>query len=397
MDLRDSAEEAEFRAGVKAWLEENLPEGWGSPRYQPPTGEEWRTFVRDWSRRLHEAGYAGLTWPKEYGGEGAPPNLQAILLEEMALAEAPGHIGLIGLGMAGPTIMAHGTEEQKKKYLEPMLAGDQVWCQGFSEPGSGSDLASLKTRAVRDGDSFVITGQKVWSSFADFADRCILLTRTGSDTPKHEGITYFLFDMHAPGVEVRPLTQLTGTAEFNEIFLDEVRVPASDVLGEVDNGWDVAITTLMFERIGLGFLLMGSMQALFRRLVQLAKETPRNGSRAADDPIIRDRIAQVWADVQSTRFTAYRSLTEFMKKGAPGPEGSIIKVCWAETNQRLTRLAVDILGPAGALDGDARRFPGSGFWQYQQLRSLGNTIEGGTSEILRNIIAERVLGLPKSR
>lgn len=387
MDLRDSPDEAAFREELRAWLAENVPDG------PPPDDPAERVaFLKDWSRRLHEAGFVGLSWPEEYGGRAAPLTHQAIFLEESARAEAPDHIGVIGLGMAGPTIIAHGTEEQKKRFLEPMLSGEEVWCQGFSEPGAGSDLAALSTRAVADGDGFVISGQKVWSSYAHIADRCILLARTDPDAPKHQGITYFLLDMHADGVEARPLRQITGDAEFNEIFLDEVRVPAVDVLGEVNQGWGVAITTLMNERAVLGFVLGARLEVLFRRLVRLAEETDRGGRPASEDPEIARAIADRYAEMQALRYTNYRALSDLVRKGAPGPEGSIAKLHWAETNQRLTKTALEILGEDAALwDG------GRESWQYQQLRSRGNTIEGGTSEILRNIVAERVLGLPKAR
>ncbi|MDQ3876871.1 MAG: acyl-CoA dehydrogenase family protein, partial [Actinomycetota bacterium] len=344
--------------------------------------------------KLFEAGYAGLTWPKEFSGAGAPYSFQAIFLEETARAEAPDHIGVIGLGMAGPTIIVHGTDEQKRRHLGKILSGEEVWCQGFSEPGSGSDLASLKTRAVDDGDSFVVNGQKVWSSFAHIADFCILLVRTDPAAEKHKGITYLLVDMHSPGVDVRPLRQITGDPEFNEIFLSDVRVPKENVLGEVNDGWRVAMTTLLHERGTLGFALTARLEVLFRKLVQLAKERS-NGAGPARDPLIRDRIAQHWIDLQALRFTNYRALTKLIQTGVPGPEGSVAKLHWSETNQRLTKLALEVQGSSAGLDGDDAVW--NGFWQYQQLRSRGNTIEAGTSEILRNIIAERVLGLPRSR
>jgi len=389
MELRDSPAEREFREGLKAWLSENIPRGWNTPEWKER--EDRVAFLKEWTAKLHEAGYSGLAWPKEYGGAGAPVSFQAIAYEELARADAPEHVGLIGIGMAGPTIIAAGTEEQKSKYLAKILSGEEVWCQGFSEPGSGSDLASLQTRAVPDGDGYRITGQKVWSSFAHFADRCILLARTDPDAPKHQGITFFLLDMHADGVETRPLRQITGEAEFNEIFLDDVFVPGEDIVGEVGNGWQVAITTLMFERGSSTFLLIGYLDSAFRGLVKLARETPRNGGLAVDDPRVRDRIARAHADIQALRFTNYRALSTLMKTGIPGPEGSIAKLHWSETHQRLRHLALEILGPEAALD------QGPQSWQIRQLRTRGNTIEAGTSEILRNIVAERVLGLPKSR
>ena len=393
MDFRDSPTEARFRADLREWIENNLPDGWSERPAKPGRMDEHA--AREWSRRLFDAGYAGLTWPEKYGGAGAPYSHQAIFLEEVARAEAPEHIGIIGLGMAGPTIISHGTEDQKVRYLRPILSGEEVWCQGFSEPGAGSDLASLRTRAVRDGDAFVVNGQKVWSSFAHIADWCILVTRTDPDAPKHAGLTYLLVDMNSDGVEVRPLRQVTGDPEFNEIFFNDVRVPVSNVVGAVDDGWKVAMTTLLHERGTLGFALTARLEVQLNKLLKLAREVSVNGRRAADDPLIRDGIAQRWIELHALRLTNYRALTKLMTDGVPGPEGSIAKLHWSESNQRLTKLALDVLGPRAQLDGADSIW--GGYWQYHQLRSRGNTIEAGTSEILRNIIAERVLGLPKSR
>ncbi len=381
MDLRDTPEEAQFRAEAKAWIEANLPDELRGGRFGERRFEE---LGREWSRKLYEAGYIGLTWPKAYGGAGAPYSFQAIFLEEAARAEAPQHIGVIGLGMAGPTIIYHGTEEQKRRYLPKILSAEEIWCQGFSEPGAGSDLASVRTSAeLRDGH-FVVNGQKVWSSFAHIADWCILVTRSDPSSERHAGLTYLLVDMHAPGVEVRPLRQITGEAEFNEIFFNDVQVPRENVLGEVGQGWAVAMTTLLHERGTLGFALTGALDAAVRNLIALARE------RGVDDPRLLDRVAQEWIELQALKFTNYRALTQLMKTGLPGPEGSVAKLHWSESNQRLTKLALEILGDDAQLMGD-------GDWQYLQLRSRGNTIEAGTSEILRNIIAERVLGLPRSR
>jgi alkylation response protein AidB-like acyl-CoA dehydrogenase len=302
------------------------------------------------------------------------------VLEEFARSEAPGHMGVIGLGMAGPTIMAHGTEEQKKRYLAKILSAEEIWCQGFSEPGAGSDLSAVRTRIDDQGDHFVLNGQKVWSSFAHIADFCILVGRSDPDSERHAGLTYVIVDMKAPGVEVRPLKQITGEAEFNEIFLTDAVVPKENLLGEIGGGWQVAMTTLLHERGTLGFALSGVLEAQVRRLVALATE--RNGH----DAIIRDRIANEWIVQQALKMTNYRSLTTLMQTGIPGPEGSAVKLAWSEANQRLTKLAMEIL------EGED-----DGYWRHQQLRSRGNTIEAGTSEILRNIIAERVLGLPRSR
>jgi alkylation response protein AidB-like acyl-CoA dehydrogenase len=393
VDFRDTPEEAEFRSELRTWIEANLPDGWRDRGPQPGRGDE--ETARRWSRQLYEAGYSGLTWPRDFGGAGKSYMYQAIFLEEMARSGAPEHIGIIGMGMAGPTIIAHGTAEQKARHLDKILSGDDVWCQGFSEPGSGSDLASLKTRAERDGDNFIVNGQKVWSSFAHIADWCILMVRTDPKAPKHNGITYLLADMHSPGVDVRPLRQITGEPEFNEIFFTDARVPVANVVGEINDGWRVAMTTLLHERGTLGFALTARLDVAVTNLVRLAKETHRNGARAADDPLIRDRIAEAWLELQGLRFTNYRALTGLVKTGVPGPEGSAAKLEWSESNQRVGKLALEILGPLSQLDGTGSAW--DGYWQYQQLRSRGNTIEAGTSEILRNIIAERVLGLPRSR
>jgi alkylation response protein AidB-like acyl-CoA dehydrogenase len=364
MNLRDSPDEAAFRADVRAWLEANLPAG----------------DHREWSRKLYDAGYAGMTWPSEYGGRSAPYPHQAIVLEEFARAEAPQHMGVIGIGMAGPTIMAHGTEEQKRRYLAKILSAEEIWCQGFSEPGAGSDLSAVRTSIAPQNGVFVVNGQKVWSSFAHIADYCILVGRSDPDSERHAGLTYVIVDMHAPGVEVRPLRQITGEAEFNEIFFTDVEVPGENLLGEVGGGWQVAMTTLLHERGTLGFALSGALDVQVRKLVALAKR------KGADDPIIRDRIAQNWIELQALKLTNARSLTALVQTGIPGPEGSGAKLHWSEQNQRLTKLAIEIL--------DGEEDP---YWRHQQLRSRGNTIEAGTSEILRNIIAERVLGLPRSR
>jgi len=388
MDFRDTPDEAAFRTELRAWIDDNLPGGWRDRA--PTSGRMDESVSRVWSKKLYEAGYAGLTWPKEFGGQGAPYTHQAIFLEESARAETPEHIGIIGLGMAGPTIIAHGTDEQKSAHLAQTLSGEEVWCQGFSEPGSGSDLASLRTKAEDAGDHYVVSGQKVWSSFAHIADYCILVVRTDPDVPKHKGITYLLVDMHSEGVEVRPLVQITGDPEFNEIFFTDVKVPKSNVVGEANAGWGVAMTTLLHERGTLGFALTARLEVLVGKLIALATET---GADA--DPLIRDRVAQQWIELQALKFTNYRALTTLMKTGVPGPEGTIAKLHWSESNQRLGKLALDILGVRAQLDNEDSDW--SGFWQYQQLRSRGNTIEAGTSEILRNIVAERVLGLPRSR
>jgi alkylation response protein AidB-like acyl-CoA dehydrogenase len=386
MDFRDTPEEARFRDEVATWLATSLPEELrghrgGEARFDGPE-------VRSWSKALYDGGWVGISWPEEYGGRGLPPRYQAIYLEEEARAEAPPHIGVIGLGMAGPTIISRGTEAQKARYLQPLLAAEEIWCQGFSEPGAGSDLAGVRASARLDGDRFVLDGQKVWSSYAHIADYCILLARSDPASERHAGLTYLIVDMHAPGVEVRPLRQITGEAEFNEIFLSGVEVPLENVIGDVGGGWDVAMTTLLHERGTLGFALVARLEVQVRKLIALAAD------RGAT-PTQREAIAREWMHFQALRVTAYRSLSALERTGVPGPEGSILKLQWSEANQRVTKLALELLGPdAQLLPPNA---PYGGHWTIQQLRSRGNTIEAGTSEILRNILAERVLGLPRSR
>ena len=384
MDLRDTPDEAAFRQEVRTFIEQNLPEGSGKRG-----ARRFEDADRGWSRKLGEAGYAGLTWPKEYGGSGAPYSHQAIFLEELARAEAPSHLGVIGLGMAGPTIMAWGTDTQKERYLSKILMADEIWCQGFSEPDAGSDLAASRTRIEDKGDHFLVNGQKVWSSFAHIADFCIIVGLGDPEAPRYKNLTYVIIDMHAPGVEVRPLVQITGHPEFNEIFFTDVKVPKENLLGQVGDGWQVAMTTLLHERGTLGFALSATLDVAVRKLIALAKE------RNVTDPILRDRIAREWIELQALKYTNYRSLTALTKTGIPGPEGSASKLVWSENNQRLTKLALEILGSHAQLTNGGGY--ADGYWQYQQLRSRGNTIEAGTSEILRNIVAERVLGLPKGR
>ncbi len=386
MDLRDSPDEAQFRSDLVAWLASNVPDELrghrgGAARYETDA-------IRTWSSTLYDAGYIGLTWPQAYGGGDRPYSYQAIFLEELARAEAPQHLGVIGLGMAGPTIIATGTEAQKARYLQPLLSAREIWCQGFSEPGAGSDLSAVRTSARLEGGCFVVDGQKVWSSFAHIADWCILLTRSDPASERHAGLTYMIVDMRSPGVEVRPLRQLTGEAEFNEIFFTGVEVPVENVLGEVGGGWQVAMTTLLHERGTLGFALVAQLEVMVGRLVELARD------RGAT-PVQRDAIAREWMELQGLRHTAYRSLSVLMKTGIPGPEGSILKQQWSEAAQRVTKLGLELLGTDAQLLAD--NAPYGGYWQHLQLRSRGHTIEAGTSEILRNIIAERVLGLPRSR
>ncbi|MEH1123266.1 acyl-CoA dehydrogenase family protein [Micromonospora sp. CPCC 206061] len=387
MDLRETAEQVRFRAELRAWLSARLPAAADGPA---PVGGWTGPATRAWLAELHGAGYAGLTWPARYGGRGLPISFQAIYLEEAARVGAGEHGGVIGLGMVGPTIIAVGTAGQKARYLPGILSGQVLFCQGFSEPEAGSDLAAVRTQATLDGDAFVVTGHKVWSSYAHLADRCLLLARTGPADSRHRGLTCLLVDLRAPGVTVRPLRRLPGDADFGEIVLDEVRVPRGDVLGTVGAGWSVAMTTLAHERGTFGFALTARLESQLRRLVATAHAAGRAG-----DPLLRDRIASVYVDLLALRWTSRRALSRLGACEAPRPESSIVKLRWSQANQRLTALALEVLGPDAALDGDAAYW--SGFWQYHQLRSRANSLEGGTSEILRDVLAERVLALPRAR
>ncbi len=378
MDLTPTPQEQAFRDELRAWIEANHP---GPEPEGDVAGFEFR---RAWQRRLHEDDWAGVSWPKEYGGRGATLFEQAIYNEELGRAQAPSTANVLGLAMGGPTVIAHGTEEQKRRYLEPILSADEIWCQGFSEPEAGSDLASLKTRAVRDGGEWVVTGQKVWTTLAHHAKWCMLVARTDPDAPRHKGLTYFLMDMEQDAVQVRPLRQITGEAEFNELFIEEARIPDENIVGGEGNGWAVAITTLMHERATLAFGLQIQVKITLGELLADARD-----SGAAEDPVIRDRLAQIYIESEVLRLTALRGLSAIMRTGVPGPEGSLGKWQWAEVNQALTELALELRGGRAVLYDDR--------WTYRFLRARANSIEGGTTEILKNIVAERVLGLPRMR
>jgi len=378
VDLTLNQEEQAFQDEVRAWLEENHP----GP--EPESEQGKFEFRREWQRELHEAGWAGISWPKEYGGRGATLIEQAIFSGEMARTKAPSPANVLGLVMGGPVVIAHGTEEQKERFLEPILSAEEIWCQGFSEPESGSDLASLKTKAVKENGGWRATGQKVWTTYAHEAKWCMLVARTDSDVPKHKGLTYFICDMEQDEIEVRPLRQITGEAEFNEIFLEGAYIPDENLIGGEGNGWNVAITTLMHERAGLGAASAIQVRRDLDELIALINERG-----LGDDPVIRQRIAELKMGVEALRLGSLRALTQQMKVGIPGPEGSVAKWEWANLNQALTELAVDVLGPEALQPGSE--------WAYRFLRARANSIEGGTTEVMKNIIAERVLGLPRLR
>ena len=384
MDLTLSPAEEAFRDELRDWLAANHPG-------REPVGDEAAfQFRLAWQRKLNDAGWTGVSWPKEYGGRGATLVEQAIFNEEVVRARTPSVANVLALAMGGPTVIAHGTEEQRKRFLPPILSGDEIWCQGFSEPGAGSDLASLKTRAVRDGDEWVVNGQKVWTTFAHHAKWCMLVARTNPDAPKHKGLTYFLMDMEQDAVQVRPLRQITGESEFNELFIEEARIPQENIIGAEGEGWGVAITTLMHERATLAFGLQVSVQIALRELIDSARDARgENGRVAAEDPVVRQHLAQLLIESEVLRLNAYRGLSAIMRSGVPGPEGSLGKWHWSEVNQSLTELALEIEGPRAMIADDR--------WSYRFLRARANSIEGGTTEILKNIVAERVLGLPRMR
>jgi alkylation response protein AidB-like acyl-CoA dehydrogenase len=395
VDFLPTAKEARFRADVREWLRAHLPPGWGTPAFrEPQTAAEKVAFAKSWQRTLFDGQWAGIAWPREYGGRGASTIEQLIFNEEYAAARAPDMINLgVGLGLVGPTLIASGQPWQKERFLTPILRGDEIWCQGFSEPNAGSDLASLKTRAVVQGDELIVTGQKIWCSYAHQADWCILVVRTDPEAPKHKGLTFVLVDMKSPGITIRPLREMTGEAWFNEVFFDELRVPRANVVGEINRGWDVVITTLSHERGGAAPHARLRMERAL--LAELARHTARNGGRAGDDTLIRQRLAQFWIEVEILRVTAYRNVAVMLRDGRPGPEGSILKLFWSELDQRMKDTAIDILGMTGLLENESPRAVDDGFWARELLWSRAATIYAGTSEVQRNIIAQRVLGLPR--
>ncbi|HEX6350662.1 MAG TPA: acyl-CoA dehydrogenase family protein [Candidatus Dormibacteraeota bacterium] len=382
MDFDLTPAEREFQAEARAWLKANVPREEDSDGEGMAAGIERR---RGWQRKLYDAGYLGLSWPKEYGGRSATLIEQMIFNNEAILARAPDPVNVIGLGMGGPVVIAHGTDEQKARYLKPLLTAEEIWCQGFSEPNAGSDLSALQTRAEDRGDHYLVNGQKVWTSLAHVAKWCMLLTRERKEANPRDGLTYLLVDMQSPGVEVRPLHQITGDPEFNEVFFHDVQVPKSQVVGRPGQGWEVAITTLLHERGTLGLALATRAQITSGDLIEHARRLGRSRER-----LVRQRLAQHWIEAKTIQLNGYRAITATMKTGVPGPEGSFLKLAWSELNQRMAETAVDLMGPMGMVEN-------GGHWQYSFLRSRGNTIEAGTSEVLRNILAERVLGLPRSR
>lgn len=394
MDFTRTPQEQAFRSAIRAWLAGNLPPGWTTDPSVRPTGMAERVaFARNWQRRLHEGGWAGLSWPREFGGRDLSAEEQLWFSEEYVAADAPDAIDIgVGPGLTGPTLIHHGTRWQKERFLGAILRGEEVWCQGFSEPGAGSDLAGLRTRGEVRGDEIVVNGQKVWTSYARFADWCILVVRTNPGAPKHKGLTFLLLDMRTPGITIRPLVEMTGVAWFNEVFFENVRVPRECVVGEIDRGWDIAMTTLSVERVGTV-----PYQRLRSELEGVAEIARRFGgdAPAIADPVHRQRLAQLAIEVEALRLSAYRGVSSLMRRGRPGPEGSMLKLVWSELEQRIMDLAFELEGPYGALAEAAPQAIDAGRWQYALLWSRAASIYAGTSEVQRNIISQRVLGLPR--
>jgi alkylation response protein AidB-like acyl-CoA dehydrogenase len=388
VDLHSSAEDEEFRAAARQWLADRLTGEFASLRGRGGPGDEHALFDERlaWERALGEARWTCLSFPEEYGGRDATLLQQVIFYEEYARAGGPGRVGIVGEGLIGPTILHFGTDDQKRRFLPPIASGTELWCQGYSEPDAGSDLANVQTRAVLDGDEWVIVGQKIWTSLAHWADWCFVLCRTDRDAPRHRGISYLLVPMRQPGIDIRPIVQLTGTSEFNEVFFDGARTAADNVVGEVNGGWKVAMGTLAFER---GASTLGQQLSFESELVEITEIAKKNGR--SSEPTIRQRLADAWIALRIMRYNALRSLTS-MSRGEITPQTAIHKLYWADFHRRLGELAVDVLGPDAAIASSAP-YELSGA-QRLFLFTRADTIYGGSNEIQRNVIGERALGLP---
>ena len=391
MQLSFTPAEQEFRNRLRQWLEQNTPRESAAP---VPGSDEEVAFLRSWQQALYRAGWCGLTWPKRYGGQGAGFVEQVIYDEEMARAQAPELINKVGVNNVGPTLIAHGTDEQRRRFLSKILSAEDIWCQLFSEPGAGSDLASLRTRAERDGDGYRLTGQKVWTSYAHFSRWAICLARTSADAAKHKGITYFIVDMQASGIGIRPLRQLTGSAEFNEVFLDAVYVPRELVIGRENEGWQIAMNTLAHER-GTGYLFKEQVKAKIAvdRLAELVRERARRGIPV--HRALREEVVRAYVRVEILRLLNLDTMTRLSRGQAPGAESSLKKEFWTRLVQHLHETTLAVEGPHSQLmAGDAHAIDG-GRWQQMFLYSRSQSISGGTSEVQMNIIASRLLTLPR--
>jgi alkylation response protein AidB-like acyl-CoA dehydrogenase len=393
MDLTYSPEELAFQREVRTWLKRNVPKRDPGERTLESSDPKRIARAKAWQRTLFDAGYLALGWPREYGGQGMDVIRQNIVNEELVRARAPQIIGMMGIQMVGPTLIGHGTEEQRKRHLKKILTADEIWCQGYSEPGSGSDLASLRTRAELDGDTFLVNGQKIWTSNAQYADWMFCLVRTDPEAPKHRGISYLLIDMKSPGITVRPLVQMTGDAGFNEVFFEDVRVPRENLVGGLHNGWQVANATLFHERNMLASTTR--TQQSLAALLRLARAQRRGGKPATADPLVRQRLADLAIRVERMKLEAYRQLTDALRKRPPGIAASVNKLVTCELNHDLARAALELMGPTGWLGRKDPRVRDGGIWPLDFMFSLGLIIGGGTAQIQKNIIAERGLGMPR--
>ena len=396
MDFDFSESEEAYRAEVAGWLEKSVPD-WAVDEDASNLFGEAGDFERQraWHQKLYDAGYVGVAWPVEYGGQGRTPIENAILQEELVRAGAPPIVNGLGIGLCGPALMHHGSEEQKARHLRPMVRAERIWCQGYSEPGSGSDLASLQTRAELRGEYYLVNGQKIWTSGAQHADWCFCLVRTDPDADKHGGIGFLLIDMHQPGVEVQPLVQITGGRGFNQVFFTDVEVPAENMVGKPNEGWRVSNTVLSYER-GANTLsrYLGFEQSL-AKVKALAQRQRRGSIPANRDPVLRQRFAAIATEVEILRLNSLRALSRLAQGEKPGSESSIQKLYRSELEHRLSALGNSLTGPFGQLERQADRSVDGGRWGIRQLAAFGGTIAAGTSEIQRNIISERVLGLPR--
>lgn len=383
MDFAESTEQFEFRLEARAWIERNISD---LPHRVPASQQEREVNSRWWQERMYADGWAGMSWPVEFGGRGMTPTEDSIFNAESALVDAPLPINLVGMNLAGPTIMVHGNDLQKKRYLNRILSGDEIWCQGFSEPGSGSDLASLSTKAAKVDGGWVVNGQKVWTSSGHLAQKCMLLTRTNSEVPKHKGITYLLAD--TKDFDIRPLVMVNRDAEFNEMFINDVFVSDDDLLGTPGEGWRYALSTLSFERGTIGYNLQVWARRAMDKLVRIVQELGLQ-----DDVAVQEQLGRFEAEVEAIRITGIRAMAAVSQGSAPGPESSILKILWARTVQQVNRYSIEMRTAAGILVDDEK----AGDVVHHYLRSRGHSIEGGSDEIMKSIIAERVLGLPKSR
>lgn len=393
MDFSTTPEERAFRESLRSWLRDNLPLGWGTPRFpMPQEAGEKVAFARQWAKKLHAGGWAGLGWPRAHGGRELSPLEHLMFQEEYTAAGAPSMMDFgVGPALVGPTLIAHGTDWQKERFLEKILNGDEVWCQGFSEPGAGSDLASLSTRGELDGDDLVVNGQKVWTSYAQYSRWGICLARTDTELPKHKGISYLVVDMEADGVEIRPLRQITGDHEFNEVFFTDAFVPENHLIGGLNNGWAVANTTLAHER-GTTFPFKEQVvHEVF--LDDLYRQASAAGT--LDDPAVAEALVDSFVELRVLRLHNWRTLSRLAKGIEPGPESSWIKLAWTDMTQHMATTALDLCGPAAPLWRGAADLPGDGKWQRQWLWSKAGSIAGGTSEVQKNIVSERILGLPR--